>query len=105
MTVPMYEAKSRLSEYVKIAENGDAVLICKYNRPAAVIISQEQFEQFQSMSSRKLQLYNKRMQYWRSNYAGDLSNEDVDTFTESLEQMRAASKSRPNPFLDETFFN
>ena len=47
----------------------------------------------------------KRLENWRSKYASDLTNEDVDEFIASLEQMRAASKSRPNPFLDETFFN
>ena len=43
-TASIYEARNKLSDYVKIAEEGEPVELTRYNKPVAVIISYEEYE-------------------------------------------------------------
>ncbi|MCQ2583708.1 MAG: type II toxin-antitoxin system Phd/YefM family antitoxin [Treponema sp.] len=44
MTVPLFDVKSKLSEYVNFVQDGEAVCITKHGKVCAVIISNEIYE-------------------------------------------------------------
>ena len=45
MTVPLFDVKAKLSEYVTMAENGEVIEITKYGKTSAVIISLKEYEE------------------------------------------------------------
>ncbi len=45
MTVPLFDVKAKLSEYVTMAENGEVIEITKYGKTSAVIVSLKEYEQ------------------------------------------------------------
>lgn len=87
MTAPLYDVKARLSEYVTIAENGDAVEITKHGVPTAVIISIKQYADL------KEEYYNNHrpsflesLKKWRAE-TGGLTQEDADEYANIIEQL------------------
>ena len=45
MTAPLFEIKSKFSEYVTLAENGDVVEITKHGKTTAVIIGLKEYSE------------------------------------------------------------
>ncbi|MBR4684549.1 MAG: type II toxin-antitoxin system prevent-host-death family antitoxin [Spirochaetia bacterium] len=45
MTVPLFDVKAKLSEYVTLAEQGEVVEITKYGKTSAVIVSLKEYEE------------------------------------------------------------
>lgn len=45
MTAPLFDIKSKFSEYVTLAENGDAVEITKHGKTTAVIIGLKEYSE------------------------------------------------------------
>ena len=45
MTVPLFDVKAKLSEYVTLAEQGEVVKITKYGKTSAVIVSLKEYEE------------------------------------------------------------
>ena len=45
MTVPLFDVKAKLSEYVTLAEQGEVVEITKYGKTSAVIVSLKDYEE------------------------------------------------------------
>lgn len=45
MTVPLFDVKAKLSEYVTLAEQGEIVEITKYGKTAAVIVSLKEYKE------------------------------------------------------------
>ena len=45
MTVPLFDVKAKLSEYVTMAENGEVIEITKYGKTSAVIVSMKEYEE------------------------------------------------------------
>ena len=45
MTAPLFDVKSRFSEYVTLAENGDVVEITKHGKTTAVIIGLKEYSE------------------------------------------------------------
>ena len=45
MTAPLFDIKSKFSEYVTLAENGDVVEITKYGKTTAVIIGLKEYSE------------------------------------------------------------
>ncbi|MBR3671598.1 MAG: type II toxin-antitoxin system prevent-host-death family antitoxin [Spirochaetia bacterium] len=45
MTVPLFDVKAKLSEYVTMAENGEVIEITKYGKTSTVIISLKEYEE------------------------------------------------------------
>jgi len=43
-TTSIYEARNNLSDFVKIAETEEPVVLTRYNKPVAVIISYDEYE-------------------------------------------------------------
>ncbi|MBR5926958.1 MAG: type II toxin-antitoxin system prevent-host-death family antitoxin, partial [Spirochaetia bacterium] len=44
MTVPLFDVKAKLSEYVTLAEQGEVVEITKHGKTSAVIVSLKEYE-------------------------------------------------------------
>jgi len=64
MKAPLYDVKNKLSEYVLMAQNGEPVEICKHDKPAAYLISCEEFNSRHDVSQlvflKRLEMLNKR---------------------------------------------
>lgn len=69
-TASIYEARNKLSDYVKIAESGEPVQLTRYNKPVAVIIS---FDEFDGNNENKESWLLK----WRKENAQFLDNEGI----------------------------
>ncbi len=48
MTAPLFDVKSRFSEYVTLAENGDVVEITKHGKTTAVIIGLKEYSELKA---------------------------------------------------------
>lgn len=68
-TASIYEARNKLSDYVKIAEEGEPVELTRYNKPVAVIISYEEYEKKPKEVS--------WLKKWREKYADVLDDEGI----------------------------
>lgn len=68
-TASIYEARNRLSDYVKMAEEGEPVELTRYNKPVAVIISYEEYEKKPKEVS--------WLKKWREKYADVLDDEGI----------------------------
>lgn len=69
-TVSIYEARNNLSDYVKMAEEGKPIILKRYNKPVAVIISYEDFtvEDTQEKSW---------LMQWREKHASELNDKGI----------------------------
>ena len=68
-TTSIYEARNKLSDYVKIAESGEPVQLTRYNKPVAVIISYEDYDRKNPKIS--------WLEKWRKEYADVLDDEGI----------------------------
>lgn len=68
-TTSIYEARNKLSDYVKMAEEGEPVELTRYNKPVAVIISYEEYEKKPKEVS--------WLKKWREKYADVLDDEGI----------------------------
>ena len=48
MTAPLFDIKSKFSEYVTLAENGDVVEITKHGKTTAVIIGLKEYSELKT---------------------------------------------------------
>lgn len=48
MTAPLFDIKSKFSEYVTLAENGDVVEITKHGKTTAVIIGLKEYSELKN---------------------------------------------------------
>ena len=48
-TVPIAEAKARLSRWVRVAEKGEPVVITRHGRPVAALVGAEDVDQLQRL--------------------------------------------------------
>jgi len=73
----IYEARNNFSSLVKLAEEGEVVELTRYDKPVAVIISYEDFENISTKEENWLMK-------WRKENEGQLDNLGFD-FTPSRE--------------------
>lgn len=71
-TASIYEARNKLSDYVKMAEEGEPVELTRYNKPVAVIISYEEYEKKPEKPS-----LIERLQKIKEKYADVLDDEGI----------------------------
>ncbi len=80
MTVPLFDVKAKLSEYVTLAENGDVIEITKHGKTAAVIISQKEYQRLsENLRPSFIEAVNK----WHQK-TGGLTQEEYDDFMNSI---------------------
>ncbi len=72
-TASIYEARNNLSDYVKMAEKGEPVELTRYNKPVAVIISYEEYEETKPEKSSLLET----LQKIKEEYADVLDDEGI----------------------------
>jgi len=72
-TASIYEARNKLSDFVKIAESGEPVELTRYNKPVAVIISYDEYEEQKSKKPSLIDCLNKL----KEEYADVLDNEGI----------------------------
>lgn len=93
-TVPLFEAKSKFSEYVALVENGGIVAVTKHGKTAAIIVNPNDF----SETARDI-AFEKRFEAWRKIYGG-LTDDEVQDFMATAESLRTETEyNRKNPFL------
>ena len=80
MTVPLFNVKSKFSEYVTMAENGEVVEITKYGRTTAVIISIDDYKKLQENYRPS---FVEKLKEWRKNDGG-LTEEEYENFSKSI---------------------
>lgn len=98
MKAPLYEVKNKLSEYVKIAESGEPVEICKRGSPAVVMIRLEDYVQAQTQQKGE-SLFEKVHNAWLESCEGE--HYDFSDVWDYLEKKRKQIEpARPIPFAD-----
>ncbi|MCI6810056.1 MAG: type II toxin-antitoxin system Phd/YefM family antitoxin [Treponema sp.] len=70
-TTSIYEARNNFSNLVALAESGEPVELTRYNKPVAVIISYDEYEQ------RKAAKGPSWLSKWREKYADVLDDEGI----------------------------
>lgn len=97
MEAPLFEVKNKLSEYVKIAESGEPVQICKHGQPSVIMMSLRDYSTNKNPPVSMFEVFHER---WLSKCHGQgLDNSFVDEFLNSIEAARKEPQpKRPNPF-------
>ena len=80
MTVPLFDVKAKLSEYVTLAENGDVIEITKHGKASAVIIS---FNEYQKMAGNYRPSFIDNLNKWHRR-TGGLTQEEYDDFSAGI---------------------
>jgi len=70
-TTSIYDARNNLSDFVKIAETEEPVVLTRYNKPVAVIISYDEYE------ARKEKNKPNWLMKWREENAEFLDDEGI----------------------------
>ncbi len=82
MTAPLFDIKSRFSEYVTMAENGEVVEITKHGKISAVIIGINEFNRLQENYRPS---FVEKLNEWRRN-TGGLSQDEYQDFENALKR-------------------
>ena len=82
MTAPLFDIKSKFSEYVTMAENGEVVEITKYGKTTAVIISIDEYKQ---MKESYRPSFIEKVNEWKKK-TGGLSQEEYSEFSGALKR-------------------
>ena len=80
MTAPLFDIKSRFSEYVTMAENGEVVEITKYGKTTAVIIS---IDDYKKLKENYRPSFIEKLNEWRKKNVG-LTAEEYTDFSNAL---------------------
>ncbi len=99
MNAPLYEVKSKFSEYVNLAEQGQVVEVCKYGKPAVVMIdAKAYYEGLKPKVSRFDLWYSK----WRQEFDDVLRTEGSSEMADFEKAVNDRSGNwRDNPFAEE----
>lgn len=94
MTVPLYDVKNKLSEYVLIAQNEEPVRISKHGKDAAVLINVDEYDNYVHQKS---SAFYASLEKWLE------ENPSTEENTLNVENAFEAFKNRPfvsreNPF-------
>ena len=82
MTVPLFDVKAKLSEYVTMAENGEVIEITKYGKTSAVIVSLKEYEE---LKKNWRPSFAEQLNRWRQE-TGGLTQEEYDAFEDSIKR-------------------
>ncbi len=99
MTAALYEVKNKLSEYVKIAEEGEPVEICKHGQPSVVMVS---IRDYNSPKTPSESIFDKFHNRWLAKWGGGLDDDDFNEVWKVIERDRKRiDPERPNPFEED----
>jgi len=84
MTVPLFDVKAKLSEYVTMAENGEVIEITKYGKTSAVIVSLKEYEE---LKKNWRPSFIEQLDNWKKK-TGGLTPEEYSEFEDVLKRNR-----------------
>lgn len=94
MTAPLYDVKSRFSEYVTMAEDGEVIEVTKHGVPTVVIVSRRAWDEAnEDYTRRNRPSFMESLRKWRE------ENQDClgDEFAEILEKLHEEEKNEVWP--------
>ena len=94
MTAPLFEIKSRFSEYVTRAENGETVEITKHGKTSAVIIG---IDEYTNLKNSYLPSFIENLKKWK-HQTGGLSEEEYSDFADKLSRDKSEYQPKENVF-------
>lgn len=90
MTAPLYDVKSRFSEYVTMAENGEVIEITKHGVPTVVIVSKREWDEVNDEYARNHRpSFMESVRKWREENKEYLDDE----YSNILEKLREEEKN------------
>ncbi|MCQ2588114.1 MAG: type II toxin-antitoxin system prevent-host-death family antitoxin [Treponema sp.] len=99
MTVPLYDVKAHLSEYVTYAENGEVVEITKHGVATTVMISLKMFNDlYYENQIRNRPSFIEAVQKWREENFEYLDDEYADTVERLVQEDKKIIDERGNPW-------
>ena len=94
MTVPLFDVKAKLSEYVTMAENGEVIEITKYGKTSAVIVSLKEYKQ---LKKNWRPSFVEQFNNWKQK-TGGLSLEEYDEFMNTLKRNKEVYPQQEDMF-------
>lgn len=82
MTAPLFDIKTKLSEYVTIAENGEVIEITKHGKTSAVIIGIDEYNQ---LKKNYRPSFIEQVNKWKQK-TGGLEQSDYEDFEKALKR-------------------
>lgn len=82
MTVPLFDVKAKLSEYVTLAEQGEVVEITKHGKTSAVIVSLNEYEK---LKKNYRPSFVEQLSLWRTE-TGGLTQAEYNEFNNALKR-------------------
>ena len=94
MNAALYDVKNKLSEYVKIAEEGEPVEITKHGQPSVIMVRIQDYSPVNTIPpSRFMQVHKK----WLNSRRTKENFEDVWDYLER--ERKIIDSEKPNPWL------
>ena len=94
MTVPLFDVKAKLSEYVTMAENGEVIEITKYGKTSAVILSLKEYEE---LKKNWRPSFVQQLDNWKQK-TGGLTPEEYDEFAGTLKRNKEVYTQKEDMF-------
>ena len=94
MTVPLFDVKAKLSEYVTLAEQGQVVEITKHGKTSAVIVSLKKYEE---LKRNYRPSFVEQLALWRAE-TGGLTQAEYDEFNNALKRNNEVYTTKENLF-------
>ena len=94
MTVPLFDVKAKLSEYVTMAENGEVIEITKYGKTSAVIVSLKEYEE---LKKNWRPSFVQQLNNWKQK-TGGLTAEEYDEFASTLKRNKEVYTQKEDMF-------
>ena len=94
MTVPLFDVKAKLSEYVTLAEQGEVVEITKHGKTSAVIVSLNEYEKLKKNYHPS---FVEQLALWKAE-TGGLTQSEYDDFNNALRRNKEVYTAKENMF-------
>ena len=94
MTVPLFDVKAKLSEYVTLAEQAQVVEITKHGKTSAVIVSLKKYEE---LKRNYRPSFVEQLALWRAE-TGGLTQAEYDEFNNALKRNNEVYTTKENLF-------
>ena len=94
MTVPLFDVKAKLSEYVTMAEQGQVVEITKHGKTSAVIVSLKEYE---LLKKNYRPSFVEQLALWKAE-TGGLTQAEYDEFNNALRRNKEVYTAKEDLF-------
>ena len=94
MTVPLFDVKAKLSEYVTMAEQGEVVEITKHGKTTAVIVRLKEYEKLKQNYHPSVV---EQLTLWRAE-TGGLTQAEYDEFNNALRRNKEVYTAKEDLF-------